>query len=67
MSTAVYFKIMENLRKSVDVRLVKPSFVIHKRFHFNLVAIHKIKTTLTLNKSAYARMCILELSKVPMH
>ena len=33
----------------------------------NLVAIHKIKTTLTRSKPAYVGMCMLELSKVLMH
>ena len=32
-----------------------------------MVAIHKIKTTLTFNKLAYVEMCILELSKIPMY
>ena len=31
-----------------------------------MLAVHKIKTTLTLNKAAYVETCILELSKVPM-
>ena len=33
----------------------------------DLVAIHKIKTTLTLIKPTCVRICILELSKVPMY
>ena len=33
----------------------------------DLVAIHKIKTTLTLIKPTCVRNCILELSKVPMY
>ena len=36
----------------------------HKTFDNDLVAIHKNKVTLTLNKPAYIRMCILELSIV---
>ena len=36
-------------------------------FDDDLVAIHKTKTTLTLNKPAFVGMCILELSKVSMH
>ena len=36
----------------------------HKIFHNDLVAISKIKVTLTLKKPAYIGMCILELSKV---
>ena len=52
---------MENTRKCVDVRLLtdedklsklvsKPTFVSLKIFNENLVAVHKIKETLTLNK-----------------
>ena len=39
----------------------------HKIFDHNLVAIHKIKITLALNKPAYIAICILDLSKVLMH
>ena len=45
----------------------KLSLVTQKIFVSDLVAIHKIKTTLTLNKPAYVGMCIFELSKVPMY
>ena len=69
---------MENLKNRVDVRLVtnekdylkwssKPSFVTQNMFDSNLAASHKIKTNLTLNKQAYAKMCILELSNVSMY
>ena len=33
----------------------------------NLVAVHKIKETLTMNRSAYVGMCILDLSKTLMY
>ena len=36
----------------------------HKIFDNDLVTIRKSKATLTLNKRAYIRMCILDLSKV---
>ena len=69
---------MENLRKRVDVRLVtnerkllkltsKPTYVSSKIFNKNLVAVHKIKETLTLNKPAYVGMCILDISKTLMY
>ena len=69
---------MENLRKRVDVKLVtdekkltkltsKPTFVTGKIFNEKLVAIHKIKETLTLNRPAYAGMCILDLRKTLMY
>ena len=38
-----------------------------KMFDINLVAIHKINTTLTLDKPAYVKMCILELTKGLVH
>ncbi|XP_078363427.1 uncharacterized protein LOC144647502 [Oculina patagonica] len=78
MNNSVYGKTMENLRKRVDVRLVtntkkllkltsKPTYVSSKIFNEDLVAVHKIKETLTLNRPAYIGMCILDLSKTLMY
>ena len=78
MNNSVYGKTMENLRKRVDVRLItddkkllkiasKPTYVSSKIFNENLVAVHKIKETLTLNRPAYVGMCILDLSKTLMY
>ena len=78
MNNAVYGKTMENLRNSINIKLVrnnkddlkwkfKPSYMSHKIFDNDLVAIRKNKVTLTLNKPAYIGMCILELSKVLMY
>ena len=78
MNNSVFGKTMENLRKRVDVRLVtdemkllkltsKPTYVSSKIFNENLVAVHKIKETLTLNRPAYVGMCILDLSKTLMY
>ena len=78
MNNSVYGKTMENLRKRVDVRLItdekkllkyasKPTYVSSKIFNDNLVAVHKIKETLTLNRPAYLGMCILDLSKTLMY
>jgi hypothetical protein len=78
MNNSVFGKTMENLRKRVDVRLVNkesallklsasPMFVSQKIFNENLVAVKKIKESLTLNKPAYVSMCILELSKTLMY
>ena len=64
MNNSVFGKTMENIRKRVDVRLVtdekkllkltsKPTYVSSKIFNENLVAVHKIKETLTLNRPAY--------------
>ena len=64
MNNAVYGKAMENLRNRIDVKLVsnkkdylkwtsKPSYMTHKIFDNDLVAIRKNKAALTLNKPAY--------------
>ena len=39
----------------------------HKIFDNNLVATHKNKVTLMLNKPAYIGMCILQLNKLLMY
>ena len=78
MNNAIYVKTMGNLRNRIDVKLVrnkknylkwtfKPSYMSHKIFENDLIAICKNKVTLTLNKPAYVGMCILELSKVSMY
>ena len=78
MNNSVFGKTMENLRKREDIRLVtdeekllkwasRPSFKSSKIFNEDLVAVHKIKTTLTLNRPAYVGMCILDLSKTLMY
>ena len=74
MNNSVYGKTVENLRNRVDLRLEnakgcqklvsKPKFVSQKIFNKNLVAVYKTKEGLTLNKPAYARMCVLDLSIV---
>ena len=78
INNSVFGKTMENLRKRVDVRLVtnekkldkltsKPTYVSSKIFNENLMAVHKVKETLTLNRPAYVGMCILDLSKMLMY
>ena len=68
---------MENLKKRIDVKLVKnkkdyltwtskPNYMSHKIFNNELVAIRKNKLILPLNKPPYIAMYILELSKVFM-
>ena len=69
---------MENLKKRIDVRLIKndkdyvkymskPSFLLQKIFSKNFVAIYKIKIVLTLNKPIYVGFSILDLSKLLMY
>ena len=78
MNNSVYGKTMENLHRRVDVRLVtdekkldkltsKPTYVSSKILNENLMAVHKIKEVLTLNRLAYVGMCILDLSKTLMY
>ena len=74
MNNSVFGKTMENFRKRADVKLVtnekkldkltsKPTYVSPKISNENLMAVYKIKETLTLNRPAYVGMCILDLSK----
>ena len=78
MNNSVFGNTMENNRKIVDERLVtdqkklsklvsKPTYVNSKIFNEDLVAVHKIKETLTLDRPAYVGMCILDLSKTLMY
>ena len=78
MNNSVFGKTMENIRKRVDIKLVtnekkldkltsKPTYVSSKIFNENLMAVHKIKETLTLYRPAYVGMCILDLSKTLMY
>ena len=74
MNNSVLGKTVKNLRKRVDVKLVtdekklmkltsEPTFVTSKIFNDKLVAVDKIKETLTLNRPVYVGLCILDLSK----
>ena len=45
----------------------KPTYVNQKIFNENLVAVHKIKETLTLNRPAYVGMRILDRGKTFMY
>ena len=78
MCNSVFGKTMENLRKCVNIKLVtnenklnkltsKPTYVSSKIFNENLVAVHKTKESITLNKPSYIGMCILDLSKTLMY
>ena len=69
VSNAIYGKTMENLRNRSDVKLKsnkkdylkctsKPSYMSHKLFDNNLVAMRKSKLALKLKKPAYWKACI---------
>ena len=45
----------------------KPNFVTSKIFNEKLVAVQKIKETLTLKRPSYVGICILDLSKTLMY
>ena len=75
---SVFGKTMENVRKRINVKLInnekkylkavsRPSFVSQKILDKNLVAVHKIKPVLLLNKPIYVGFSILELSKMIMY
>ena len=81
MNNSVFGKTMENLRKRINVHLVKGtdiknklmkliakhSFNAFKKFNENLVAVHMYKNTLKLNRPIYVGMSILDLSKHLMY
>ena len=76
MNNSVFGKTMENLHKRVelvtnpkkpDKLTSKPTYVNSKIFNENLMAVHKIKGALTLNRPAFQGMCILDLSKTLMY
>ena len=78
MNNSVFGKTMENIRKRSNIYLetdpdhflrqaAKPTYVSHKIFHENLVALHMKKKELKLDKPSYVGMCILDLSKVLMY
>ena len=55
------------MRKKLMKLTSKLTFVTGKIFDEKLVAIHKIKETLTFNRPVYVGMCILDLSETFMY
>ena len=47
--------------------VAKATYVSSKIFNENLVTVHKIKETLTLNRPAYVGTCILDLCKTLLY
>lgn len=78
MNNSVFGKTMENHYNRVDIRLVtdkeqllklacKPTFLSSKIFNENVVAVHKIKESLHLNRPSHVGFCILDISKTLMY
>ena len=78
MNNCIYGKIIENIRKIINSKLVndkgtylkivnRPNFVSQKIIDKNFVVFHCKKKELTLNKPIYIGFCILELSKLLMY
>ena len=78
MINSVYGNTRGNLRKRINVRLVKkekyllkytsrPTHITHKIFDKNYAAIHEIKPVLILNKPIYVGFTVLDLSKWKMY
>ena len=80
MNNSVFGKTMENLRRRVDVKLVRaseedklrrliasPSFARANIFDDDLAGIHMHKKSLVLNRPMYVGMSVLDLSKHLMY
>ena len=78
MINSVYGKTMENLRKTINGRLVtnekdflnyssKPTHITHKIFGKCYPSIHEIKPILILKKPIYIGFTVLGLSKWKMY
>ena len=78
MINSVFGKMMENLRKYRDIKLVttdekrsklisEPNYHTTKRFSENLLAIEMKKTKVKMNKPVYLGMSILDISKTLMY
>ena len=78
INNAVFGKIMENVRKHRDIKLVttdkrrnqlvsEPNYHTTKYFSENLLAIEMKKTKVKMNKPVYLGMSILDISKTLMY
>ena len=78
LNNAAYGKTMQNMRKTIKMRIIKnekdlikyasrPTYINHNIFGKRLVAIHEKKELLTLNKPIYVGCTVLELSKLEMY
>ncbi|XP_067936706.1 uncharacterized protein [Watersipora subatra] len=78
MMNALFGKMMEDVRKRIEVELTtntkrqqklinRPRFKCKKEFNDELSAVSMNKTTVTLNKPIYVGLAILDLSKMHMY
>ena len=78
MINSVYGKTIENVRKRINVKLIKneidflkytsrPTYITHKIFGEDNAATHEIKPILILNKPIYIEFTVLDLSKWKMY
>ena len=78
MNNSVFGKMMENVRKHRDIKLVttekrriklvsEPNYHTTKQFSGNLIAIEMKKARVKMNKSLYLGMSILNISKTLMY
>ena len=78
MTNSAYGETMENLRKTINVRLVnkeedflkytsKPTYITHKLFGKDYATIHEIKPVLILSKPTYVGFTVIDLSKWKMY
>ena len=74
MNNSIFGKTMENVRKHIDIKLVradkrrnplasKPNYHTTKHFSDNLIAIEMKKTKVKMNKSMHLGMSILDISR----
>ena len=74
----IFGKSMENIRKRISVKLInnskdslrcvsKPNFISQNLFDKTFIAVHQIKSVLTLNKPIYVEFNTLKLSKLLMY
>ena len=71
MNNSVFGKTMENLRKRCNIKLVtdpaqemerlasRPTYISHKIFHENLVAVNSTLGKIRLDKPSYVGMSVL--------
>ena len=82
LNNSVFGKTMESVRKRVDIQLVratddgereryrkmvaKPTFAGRKIFDEALIAVHRMRASVLLNKPVYIGLAVLDLSKLMM-